>query len=64
MVLAAVVAFAAVAGALYLADWILGGPEQEPRKEGYLALITFGEGEEERPAERRARPARRDTTAA
>jgi len=44
-VLAAAVAFAAVVGAVYLADWILGGPEQ-PRQEGYLALLTFGEGEE------------------
>jgi hypothetical protein len=44
-VLAAAVAFAAVAGAVYLADWILGGPEQ-PSKDGYLALLTFGEGEE------------------
>jgi hypothetical protein len=44
VVLAAVVAFAAVAGAVRLADWILGG-EDEQRKDGYLALMTFGEGE-------------------
>jgi len=46
-VLAAAVAFAAVAGAVRVADWILG-PEKEPRKAGYLALITFGEGEKGR----------------
>ncbi len=44
--LAAVVAFAAVVGAFRLADFILGG-EEEQRKDGYLALITFGEGEED-----------------
>jgi hypothetical protein len=42
--LAVAVAFAAVAGAAHLAGWILG--EDEPdRRDAYLALITFGEGE-------------------
>jgi hypothetical protein len=45
VVLAGVVAYAAVAGAVRLADLILGGEEAQ-RKDGYLALITFGEGEE------------------
>ena len=45
VVLAAIVAFAAIAGAVRLADWFLGG-EEEQRREGYLALITFGEGED------------------
>ncbi len=44
--LAAVVAFAAVVGAVYLAGWILGDDEPQAR-DGYLALITFGEGEAE-----------------
>jgi hypothetical protein len=43
--LAGVVAFAAVVGAVRLADWIIGGGE-EPRKDGYLALLTFDEGVE------------------
>jgi LytR cell envelope-related transcriptional attenuator len=42
-VLAGAVAFAAVLGAVRLADWIIGGKE-EPRKQGYLALITVDEG--------------------
>ncbi len=46
VVLAAAVAFAAVVGAVRLADWILGG-EEEQRKDGYLALITFGEGDKD-----------------
>jgi len=45
VVLAAVVAFAAVVGAVRLADWILGGNDEQ-RKDGYLALMTFGEGED------------------
>ena len=46
VVLAVGVAFAAVVGAVRLADFILGG-EEEPHKDGYLALITFGEGEKD-----------------
>lgn len=49
VVLAVAVAFAAVAGAARLARWIIGG-EPEPRRAGYLALVTFGEGEAQGPA--------------
>lgn len=49
VVLAVAVAFAAVAGAARLARWVLGG-EPEPRRAGYLALVTFGEGEGPGPA--------------
>lgn len=44
VVLAVVVAFGAVLGGARLARWILGG-EEEQRKAGYLALVTFGEGD-------------------
>ena len=58
MALAVVVAFAAVAGAYRLASWILGG-DQPQRRDGYLALITFGEGsgQGKGSAQRHARPA-------
>jgi hypothetical protein len=45
VVFAGVVAFAAVAGAYRLAGWILGDEAPVPR-DGYLALITVGEGGE------------------
>lgn len=45
VVLAVGVAFAAVLGAWRLADWIVGG-EEEQHKEGYLALVTFGKREQ------------------
>ncbi len=47
VVLAVVVAFGAVLAAVRLADWILG-PEKEPRKTGYLALMVVGQGEKDR----------------
>ncbi len=44
--LATAVAFGAVVGAVRLAGWILGDDEPA-RRGGYLALITFGEGEKD-----------------
>ncbi|MBN2204325.1 MAG: LytR C-terminal domain-containing protein [Thermoleophilia bacterium] len=44
-VLAAVVAFGAVVGALRLAGWIAGGDEAAAEEKGYLLAMTFGVGE-------------------